>query len=202
MKAVFVSASVPDPMRKPVYFETADNVAIRDAITALVQVVTPRAKLVFGGHPAITPMVARVARTLATLDNVVIFQSAEFAPYFPPENSAFQSLRITDKLASQSLSLDQMREEMIHYATFDAAFFIGGMEGVEDEWAAVHKLKPPPPCYPVASTGAAALRLAREHGREFDEPVLKGLYREYNYFGLFRELLGLAKTDGSEGFGG
>lgn len=54
---VFLSASIPDPARDKRYFGTGDTIAIRDAVIALVSVVLPRTKLVFGGHPAITPLV-------------------------------------------------------------------------------------------------------------------------------------------------
>jgi SLOG cluster3 family len=196
MNPVLVSASVPDPKRNPVYFQTADNVAIRDAITALVQVVTPRAKLVFGGHPAITPMVAGIAKAMGTLENVVIFQSAEFEPMFPLENSAFKSLFVTPKLANRKLSLQMMRDEMINFQPFEAAFFIGGMEGVEEEFAAVRALRPTPLCFPIASTGAAALRLAQKYGSEVEPPLRPALFHNLNYFGLFRRLLRVADDNG------
>jgi hypothetical protein len=46
--------SVPLPSRNPVYFETADVIAVR-ALTMVV--VEQQIQLVFGGHPAITPMI-------------------------------------------------------------------------------------------------------------------------------------------------
>ena len=53
---VFLSASVPLPSRNPKYFDTADVIAIRDAVRALIMVVVEQqGQLVFGGHPAITP---------------------------------------------------------------------------------------------------------------------------------------------------
>jgi hypothetical protein len=59
--AVFLSASVPDPKRDPKYYRTADVTAIRDAVRALVTIVLPKARLVWGGHPAITPPVRVIA---------------------------------------------------------------------------------------------------------------------------------------------
>jgi hypothetical protein len=55
---VFLSASIPLPSRNATYFNTADIVAIRDAVRALtIVVIEQKAQLVFGGHPAISPMI-------------------------------------------------------------------------------------------------------------------------------------------------
>lgn len=57
-RRVFLSASVPLPSRNRAYFDTADVIAIRDAIRALTMVIIEEdIQLVFGGHPAITPMI-------------------------------------------------------------------------------------------------------------------------------------------------
>ena len=62
--AIFLSASVPDPKRGPEYAETADAVAITSAVSALVNVTLGRRLLVWGGHPAITPMIWVVAEAI------------------------------------------------------------------------------------------------------------------------------------------
>ena len=55
--AIFLSAGVPDPKRGPEYAATADTVAICAAVSALVHVALGRRLLVWGGQPAITPMI-------------------------------------------------------------------------------------------------------------------------------------------------
>ena len=78
---IFLSASVPLPSRNRIYFHTADVIAIRDAIRALVMVIIEQeAQLVFGGHPAITPMIRlQIAQTGAPVgERVVMFQSRYF----------------------------------------------------------------------------------------------------------------------------
>ncbi len=55
--AIFLSAGVPDPNRGPQYAKTADTVAITAAVSALVHVTLGRRLLVWGGQPAITPMI-------------------------------------------------------------------------------------------------------------------------------------------------
>ena len=59
--AIFLSAGVPDPRRGPEYAKTADTVAIAAAVSALVHVTLGRRLLVWGGQPAITPMIWFVA---------------------------------------------------------------------------------------------------------------------------------------------
>ena len=68
MRTIFLSASIPDPKRHPRFFETADMVAIADAVHALCTVVLPTDRLVFGSHLAITPIVQRVAALLDRRD--------------------------------------------------------------------------------------------------------------------------------------
>lgn len=45
IKNIFLSASIPLQERDPGYIETADIIAIRDAVIALTTVVLPRHKL-------------------------------------------------------------------------------------------------------------------------------------------------------------
>ena len=64
-RRIFLSASVPLPLRNAAYFNTADVIAIRDAVRALMLVIIEqKAELVFGGHPAISPMIRlQIAQT-------------------------------------------------------------------------------------------------------------------------------------------
>jgi hypothetical protein len=155
-----LSASIPDPRRQPAYAETADVVAIREAIKALASAALKRGQLVFGGHPAISPLVLIVADVLGAVDRVQIFQSEFFRDQVPPESMAFRDIVWTPQVgADVDASLSAMRHRMIDVSGFEAAFFIGGMEGVEDEFALFRERWPTVPAYPVGSTGAAALRL-------------------------------------------
>jgi SLOG cluster3 family len=182
MNPVFLSASVPDPRRDPKFFRTADIVAIRDAVTALMEVALPGATVYFGGHPAITPMVRRVAERLKLLEKVALFQSREFEKSFPRDNRFFPNLRLAD-------DLNGMRDAMLNTERFSAAVFIGGMEGVENEWRRVEvlRLQRGIPMFPLASTGGAALLLweSQEYPQEFRTP----LRTDFNYVPLFRKLL-------------
>src|SRR5271156_222736 len=92
---VFLSASIPDPKRNKKYISTSDIVAIREAVTALTLIVTPRAKLVFGGHPAISPLVFLAAKSVGGEQNVSIFQSDYFRALAPTESRSFMNLTWT-----------------------------------------------------------------------------------------------------------
>src|SRR3546814_3166048 len=63
-EAIFLSAGVPDPKRGPQYAATADTVAITAAVSALVHVTLGRRLLVWGGQPAITPMIWVVSQDI------------------------------------------------------------------------------------------------------------------------------------------
>jgi hypothetical protein len=82
---IFLSASVPLPSRHREYFDTADVIAIRDAVRALTMVVVEQhGQLVFGGHPAITPMIhLQIAQTGSPVgERVMMFQSRYFEREF------------------------------------------------------------------------------------------------------------------------
>lgn len=184
---VFLSASVPIPRsRDEKYYETADVTAIRDAVKALALYIAPRGRIVFGGHPAITPLVASIAsrRFGHKRQPLILYQSAYFDGQFPPENEQIEDVRVTAMGADLPESLSIMRSKMLTEERFDAAVFIGGMNGVVEEYEALRKLQPRVPCFPVASTGAAALDIFRRFG-----PLPPELETELTYPTLFRRML-------------
>src|SRR3546814_6872396 len=63
-EAILLSAGVPDPKRGPQYAATADTVAITAAVSSLVHVTLGRRLLVWGGQPAITPMIWVVSQDI------------------------------------------------------------------------------------------------------------------------------------------
>lgn len=191
MKAIFLSASVPDPKRDPKYYDTADIIAIRDAVRALATVVLPHASLTWGGHPAITPLIRVVAESVGITgaNKVRLFQSQWFSAELPTDNAAFEAYTMTPREASLQASLSVMRRIMLHSAAFDAAIFIGGMEGVEEEFAMFCEAHPQAKIWPIASTGAAAAILYEREMAKFRFPNI--LKTDFAYPSLFRDLLGL-----------
>lgn len=195
MKAIFLSASVPLPERNPRYHATSDVIAIRDAVRALATVVLPHAELHWGGHPSITPLVRVVAKDIGVTDadHVYLYQSAFFNAILPEDNAAFERYVLTAALPemqpTREASLIGMREAMIGGRRFDAGIFIGGMEGVEDEFELFRERNPDAALLPIASTGAAA-QIIYERERETLD-LSEMLLTEYSYPTLFRRLIGL-----------
>ena len=165
MLSVFLSASNPLPHRHPKYLETADVAAIRDSIRAVVSVVVPGSQIVFGGHPAYTPLIRLLVRGMTpnVRKHVILYRSLFFKPRFP-EVSGFEEVRFIDAVDGDlDASLTKMRLAMIGSHNFDAAVFLGGMEGVETEYDLFRRLHPNRPAYPVASAGAAARILSEKY---------------------------------------
>lgn len=183
---LFLSASVPLPTRHRDFYETADVIAIRESVKALVETALSDAVIVFGGHPAITPLIAMLVRGMAPelKKRVVLFQSAFFENEFVEENGEFIDFRIVPATGDREHSLLVMRDRMLRSMPFDAAIFIGGMEGIRAEYDAFRRLYPMAPCFPIASTGAASLKLYRETALARPE-----LLNELTYPTLFRNLL-------------
>ena len=128
-RRVFLSASIPLPSRNPAYFVTADVIAIRDAIRALVLVAMDEGlQIVFGGHPAISPMIRlQVAQKGQRVgDRIVMFQSKFFERDFPADNKVFETIVLTDKVeGDREKSLAHMRQRMLD-GDFLCGLFIGG----------------------------------------------------------------------------
>ena len=185
---VFLSASVPLPNRDRRFMELADVIAIRESVKALVTEVIPKGVIVFGGHPAITPLIALLLRGLGAdaVRRVILYQSAFFTEQFGKENDEFLDVRIIPAVAnSRDESLRSMRAHMIGDTPFQAGVFIGGMEGVLDEFALFEQLHPRAARWPIASTGAAAKEIFEEAGERRPELFAD----EMTYSTLFRRLL-------------
>lgn len=191
MKAIFLSASVPDPRRDARYHTTADIIAIRDSIRALATVVLPHASLTWGGHPAITPLIRVVAESVGVTegDRVRLYQSAWYSEVLPSDSAAFERYVLTPKMDTKDRSDRRMREQMLTEGTFDAAIFIGGMEGVEEEYQMFRQLYPRATTFPVASTGAAAALIYEREREVLRFPT--ELKDDFAYPTLFRRLLDL-----------
>lgn len=187
---LFLSASVPVAGRADgKYLATADIIAIRDAVIALASVALPQYHLIWGGHPSITPLIANVLRHSNKEVNasVTVYQSGFFVKEFPEENKDVEHIVITDDLGDRNKSLEQMRKQMIECNDYAAAVFIGGMNGVEDEFEMFTKSHPEAKVLPVASTGAAAQVLYEKNNGIFDER----LRTDMAYASLFKDFLGV-----------
>ena len=186
---IFLSASIPLPGRNPKYIETADVIAIRDSVIALASTVLPHYNLIFGGHPSITALIAHVL-THSEIDvnqHVTLYQSRYFVKEFPEENKYMPHKVITKNFGDRESSLAEMRRAMIEDNVFEAAFFIGGMEGVDDEYHAFVKAHPKTKVFPIASTGAAAKIIYDRRTDLYDARLLNDLA----FASLFKDLLNI-----------
>lgn len=166
MGAIFLSASVPLTNRGT-YHETANPFLIQCAVRELLISVIRQHQIVWGGHPAITPMLWSVCEDLGVdyADAVVLYQSRFFEDDFPEENLKFGNVIFTDAVAGdREASVLHMRKEMLARRDLTGAVFIGGMEGVETEHAIFKYYHPHASVLPVSSPGGAALNLALDHG--------------------------------------
>lgn len=185
--AIFLSAGVPDPKRGPEYAATADTVAITSAVSALVHVTLGRRVLVWGGQPAITPMIWVVAEDIGVDYGrwVRLYQSRHFADEFPEDNQRFQNVTYTDDIENdREKSLLLMRERMFSDYRFEAAVFIGGMGGIVDEFDLFRRLQPNAAIVPIVSTGGAVLKVA-EHLPSLD----RDLFEDLDYVALLHRHL-------------
>lgn len=186
LKNIFLSASIPLPERDPKYYETTDIIAIRDAVIALCTTALPKHRLIWGGHPSITPLVNHVLGKLKinVQDHVSLYQSKFFEKYYPEDNNQFKNVIQTQILEGKNLSLKLMRENMLKDNTFSAGIFIGGMEGVEEEFKLFKDLHPTALIIPLASTGAAA-KIIYNNSTNKNERYLN----DYAFSSIFQEFL-------------
>lgn len=189
MKAVFLSASVPRPDRDPKYLATSNVPLIRDAVEALVARVVPAGLLVWGGHPAIAPVVRQVAERTGSTQRVETWQSEWFRGQVVDDTLALPNIRWTPKGADLLASLALMRTQMFQRGGLLAAVFIGGMEGIAIEHDLFLAANPGKPVYPIGSTGgAAALMLPQVVP---PGPLRDRLQYDLRYDALFEDLIPL-----------
>ena len=164
MSSIFLSASVPVPGRGR-YYETANPFLIQMAVRELLTLAIGRRRIVWGGHPAITPMVWSVCEDLGVRysDAVALYQSRFFEDIFPEENARFSNVHFVDAVENdRTLSLQAMRKAMLSREDLDAAVFIGGMEGILEEYKLFTDLHPKSKIVPVPAPGGAARDLAAQ----------------------------------------
>jgi hypothetical protein len=166
MGAIFLSASIP-VIGRGQYYKTADPFLIQCAVRELTIATVRRHKIVWGGHPAITPMIWNICEDLGTdyTDSVTLYQSRFFEGNYPEENQRFDNVIYTEPVPGNIKgSLQLMREQMLSRDDLIGAVFIGGMDGVEVEYEIFRRFNPEAFILPVAAPGGAALNLARDKG--------------------------------------
>lgn len=183
---IFLSASIPVPGRE--FYDTADVVAIREAVMAFTKVcMEKRLQFYFGGHPAITPLVWEVAKDYLRDEFkslIHIYQSSWFLGKTPHEVDFFNNVVWTDAKETILQSVDYMRNQMFLENETTIAVFIGGMKGIRDEYDLITKYYPDVKILPLATTGAASESLYKE--LRMNNP---DLCDNYSYVSIFRKYL-------------
>jgi hypothetical protein len=198
---LFLSASAPS---RDLELYPRLQMEVEDAVIHLARaVLTKGGRLVFGGHPSISPLVASVAREYLPPNAssprparpIQIFQSDAYKRVIPPATSSLEdfgyaSIHWTpakngeefdpekDKSQCKS-SLRFMREEMLKLEPL-AMVAIGGMDGVAEE-AGLFLEKTAGRVFALRTTGGVSGEL-RKHTGEWlgrqDRPVFQGLQEQ------------------------
>jgi hypothetical protein len=161
MTSIFLSASVPQ-VGRGTFHESADPFLIQLAVRELVTVCLGRRRIIWGGHPSITPMVWAVCEDFGMKVElpVQLYQSEWFRERFPDENRFFPTT-FTTKGETLDASLQILRNTMLSQP-LDAAVFIGGMEGIFQEFEMFRHFHPTGLALAVDAPGGAARDLPGE----------------------------------------
>ena len=168
MSDIFLSASVPDSA-DPVFGKTADPLRIHAAIRALCLIALGHKRIVWGGHPAITPMIWAACENMGVdyKTSVHLYQSLYFpAAVRPKENDSFGNVTNIEAGKDLAESLSLMRQGMMSKHSFEAGIFVGGKQGVIDEFEMFIKAHPKAPAVILPSTGGASCMLADRYPKQ------------------------------------
>jgi hypothetical protein len=166
-RSIFMAASFPSGERGDAV-RPFDPLAIADAVSALTRATfVAGGRLVFGGHPTISPLVLLIAGELNQSDVVDIYQSRWFSASISVETMrmvgmGYGRIRWTDRKESLEASLREMRVRMFQETDPIGGVFIGGMSGLYEEFELFHEYLPHRPRVPLAGPGGAASSLAAD----------------------------------------
>ena len=165
MKQIFLSAGIPSRTELP-YGETADPMLIHSAVRSLCTLVFGHKRIVWGGQPAITPMMWAACENVGIdyAKTVHLYQSRFFQELFPEENALFKNVTFVEAGPDRDTSLLAMRQQMIKNE-FEAGVFIGGKDGIIAEFDLFRAMHPKAGIVVLTSTGGAA----RELGERFPQ---------------------------------
>ncbi len=181
---VFLSAGVPWGERA-LRYEPFNAEAITDAAVWIARILLRRgARLVFGAQPAISPVILSIAADAPERDAVEIFQSERFRPVVPPETlelarAGHGHIEWVDGTEDEPLqdSIGRMRDRMLDREIV-AGVFIGGMNGIEDEFERFGTRHAGRPRYVITGPGGAARKLL-DRLRNTDASYADGAYPDY-----------------------
>lgn len=167
MQTVFLSASFPEAARASESGPSYPADIATAAAATIEATLRSKARLLFGGHPTITPIVLSIAHLLAAGPQVVVYQSEYFRPQLTREVQRLVKVEGANMIFSpagenRASSLRNLRNEMLA-EDIDVAFFVGGMSGIEEEFTAIRQKRPKVKCLFFEAPGGYAARLASVH---------------------------------------
>lgn len=188
---IFLSSSVPpaDLKTPSVHKEVARAVAV-----FAYSIFSSGGRIVFGGHPSVTPFVLESAETMLKITPqprqplIKMYQSEIFIRNIVSSATRELFVRNIAELVLTPLvegeilftanqsgpikegkgSLELMRRRMIQDNDLSAAIFIGGSDGVRTELEHFKNFFPDRPVYFIGATAGASRQLATEHRQSED----------------------------------
>lgn len=181
-RRVFLSSSIPVHGWQGDY----EPREITDAVVACVSAIwIAGGKILYGGHPAIAPLLLSAAQDFrpeaegsqASAEDplVTVYQSSLYESLIPAETRRLEAARLgrirfipaapgeLPERGRNLASLDLMRQAMLARDNDPAfAVFIGGMQGIVEEYHQFRTEFPGRPVYPIGAPGGEARKLAAD----------------------------------------
>lgn len=168
-KFIFLSVSLPSADRHQKYYLNTNPLNITNAVVSFIESILKRnGKIIFGGHPTISPLVLTVAKKFFSILNgekdpvrIYIYQSELFKDKISEFTYELLDLGIGKIIWTESFndlkekSLYCMRVQMLKEHNLSAGIFFGGMEGIEEEFDLFKEIHPRTPMYLIGSSGGA-----------------------------------------------
>jgi hypothetical protein len=191
--SVFLSASFPSDDERGRRFP-ADPGLISDAVAAVsTAILRSGGRLVSGGHPTITPLLLFSCRENDWRDRIEIYQSEMYRNVIPAETwriagEGYAALHFTQASGDDSADRTTMRRQMLDETHPRCAVFIGGMEGIEEEWRLAKERAIP--CLPVPAAGGAAATLGQP---DLGDAASHALLKSFTFPLVGREIVRLIR---------
>ena len=194
---IFLSGSIPDPGRWDGDFEALE---ITDAVVALARAcLTQNYRIVTAAHPTLAPLLLYVAAEFpaSAEPSIIIYQSLLFTDVLPTATRRFEAEGVGQLVWTDAhegdrpepghwdSSLELMRTRMLNDTDPQGAAFIGGMEGIQSEFAMFASMHPNRPMCAVKRPGGEAASL----GAEGSQTLLVDVDQEATYPSLWRAFL-------------
>lgn len=180
--SIFLSGSIPSEDRWDGEFHPLE---ITDAVVAFARAcLTHRYRIVTAAHPTLAPLLLYVAAEFpaSAEAQVVIYQSHLFETVLPTATRRFEADGVGELVWTEAASddeplparwdasLHEMRSRMLKETDPLAAVFIGGMEGIREEFSMFTDLYPGRPTFAVRRPGGEAAHLSSGHRAANDVP--------------------------------